>query len=190
MAKQRPERSEGRGGTGYPASIVVPLGESPAGPEGRPGCARSAQPGGDRGGEPSIAGGKREAARATRDPKKITGHPLRNAAARYARIEVMSGEHTVAVLCQTLTVSRSGYYAWRTSRDRPSARARENRALTQQIRTVFTANRQSYGSPRIARALQCPGKRNRIARLMHQAGIWARQRSKYRVVTTRSDHGG
>jgi transposase InsO family protein len=100
----------------------------------------------------------------------------------------MSGKHSVALLCQTLSVSRSGYYAWRERR--PSARARENLKLMQQIRHAFTANRRSYGSPRIAEALGCPGRRNRIARLMHQDGIWARQRSKYRVATTDSRHGG
>ena len=102
----------------------------------------------------------------------------------------MSGEYSIAVLCGLLAVSRSGYYAWRQRRHQPSARVRENRALTQRIRQVFTANRQSYGSPRIAVALGCRGSRNRIARLMHREGIWARQRSKYRVATTDSRHGG
>lgn len=102
----------------------------------------------------------------------------------------MSGEHGAALLCQTLGVSRSGYYAWRQRRDRPSARARENQVLTERIRTTFIAMERRYGSPRIAEELGCPGSRNRIARLMHQAGIWARQRSKYRVQTTDSNHGG
>lgn len=102
----------------------------------------------------------------------------------------MSGKHTVGLLCETLSVSRSGYYAWRERRQRPGARARENLELIQQIRQAFTANRRSYGSPRIAEALGCPGRRNRIARLMHQDGIWARQRSKYRGATTDSRHGG
>jgi transposase InsO family protein len=102
----------------------------------------------------------------------------------------MSGEHSVAQLCEVLAVSRSGYYAWRQRRQAPCARVRENRALTVQIQETFSANRRSYGSPRIAVALGCPGRRNRIARLMHAAGIWARQRSKYRVRTTDSQHGG
>lgn len=102
----------------------------------------------------------------------------------------MSGEHSVAVLCTTLEVSRGGYYAWRQRQARPSARARENVKLSEQIRTAFEANERRYGSPRIARELRCPGSRNRIARLMHEQGIWARQRSKYRVQTTDSRHGG
>jgi len=103
---------------------------------------------------------------------------------------MMSGEHHVAVLCEALEVSRSGYYSWRQRRAQPCARAQANRKLTERIRVAFLANHRSYGSPRIAEALGCPGSRNRIAHLMQQAGIWARQRSKYRVRTTDSRHGG
>jgi transposase InsO family protein len=102
----------------------------------------------------------------------------------------MSGEHPVGLLCEVLGVSRSGYYAWRQRRARPCARARENHDLLRQIRESFLASERRYGSPRLARELGCPGRRNRIARLMHEAGIWARQKSKYRVRTTDSRHGG
>lgn len=102
----------------------------------------------------------------------------------------MSGEHPAALLCEVLAVSRSGYYAWRQRRHRPCARIEQDRTLTVQIREAFATNRHSYGSPRIAEALGCPGRRNRIARLMHAAGIWARQKSKYKVRTTDSQHGG
>ena len=102
----------------------------------------------------------------------------------------MSGEHSVVVLCTTLEVSRGGYYAWQQRRLQPCARAKENERLTERIRTVFAAMEGRYGSPRIARELRCLGSRNRIARLMHEHGIWARQKSKYRVRTTDSRHGG
>jgi transposase InsO family protein len=36
----------------------------------------------------------------------------------------------------------------------------------------------------------CPGRRNRIARLMRAERLFARQRSKYRPRTTESQHGG
>jgi transposase InsO family protein len=38
--------------------------------------------------------------------------------------------------------------------------------------------------------LGCPGRRNRIARLMRQEHLFARQRSKYRHARTDSRHGG
>ena len=66
----------------------------------------------------------------------------------------------------------------------------QNMQLRQRIREEFARSRQTYGSPRLARALGCPGRRNRIARLMRQERIFARQRSKYRPATTDSRHGG
>ena len=51
-------------------------------------------------------------------------------------------------------------------------------------------SRQTYGRPRLAQVLGCPGRRNRIARLMRLERIFARQRSKYRPMTTDSRHGG
>ena len=102
----------------------------------------------------------------------------------------MSGEHRIAVLCEVLEVSRSGYYAWRQRQLEPCARARENVDLLRQIREVFVATDRRYGSPRLARELGCPGSRNRIARLMQEANLWARKKSKYRVRTTDSRHGG
>ena len=100
----------------------------------------------------------------------------------------MSGQYKVAWLCEALLVSRSGYYAWLHRAEQPGRRATENAQLQAQIRVAFASSRNTYGSPRLAQALGCPGRRNRIARLMHRAGLWARQRSKYRVATTDSRH--
>jgi transposase InsO family protein len=66
----------------------------------------------------------------------------------------------------------------------------ENVKLRQRIREEFVRSRQTYGSPRLAQVLGCPGRRNRIARLMRAERLFARQRSKYRVATTDSRHGG
>ena len=102
----------------------------------------------------------------------------------------MSGHHKIAWLCEALLVSRSGYYDWVKRRQRPGAREVENITLRQRIREEFERSRQTYGSPRLAQALGCPGRRNRIARLMRLERLFARQRSKYRVATTDSRHGG
>jgi hypothetical protein len=78
----------------------------------------------------------------------------------------MSGQYKVAWLCEALLVSRSGYYDW-IKRDRyPGPREAENIQLRQRIREEFIRSRQTYGSPRLAQVLGCPGRRNRIARLM------------------------
>lgn len=100
----------------------------------------------------------------------------------------MSGRYKVQWLCEALLVSRSGYYDWLGRRHAPGPRERENRALRQQIREEFVRSRQTYGSPRLARALGRRTSRNRIARLMRQERLWARQRSKFRVATTDSRH--
>jgi transposase InsO family protein len=102
----------------------------------------------------------------------------------------MSGQYKVAWLCEALLVSRSGYYHWVERRRQPSPRQLENTHLRERIRQEFARSRQTYGSPRLARALGCPGRRNRIARLMRLERIFARQRSKYRPRTTDSRQGG
>jgi putative transposase len=102
----------------------------------------------------------------------------------------MSAQHRVTTLCEALLVSRSGYYDWKKRRSSPSARQVEDARLTERIWEEFTLSRHTYGSPRLAHAMGSPGKRNRIARLMRKARLFARQRSKYRVKTTDSCHGG
>jgi transposase InsO family protein len=66
----------------------------------------------------------------------------------------------------------------------------ENLRLRQRIREEFLRSRETYGSPRLAQVLGCPGRRNRIARLMRAERLFARQRSKYRGAITDSRHGG
>ena len=102
----------------------------------------------------------------------------------------MSGQYKVAWLCEALLVSRSGYYDWVKRRRCPGPRQLENTRLRQRICEEFMRSRQTYGSPRLAHLLGCPGRRNRIARLMRSERLFACQRSKYRVATTDSRHGG
>ena len=102
----------------------------------------------------------------------------------------MSGQYKIAWLCEALLVSRSGYYDWTKRRRYPGPRQVENARLRERIREEFMRSHQTYGSPRLARVLGCPGRRNRIARLMPLERIFARQRSKYRPTTTDSRHGG
>ena len=102
----------------------------------------------------------------------------------------MSGHYNLKWLCEALLVSRSGYYDWLGRSRAPSRRARENLMLRQRIREEFVRSRRTYGSPRLTRVLGGLASRNRVARLMRQECLWARQRSKYRVQTTDSRHAG
>jgi putative transposase len=71
-----------------------------------------------------------------------------------------------------LGVSPSGFYAWQ---DRPvSARAQADATLQEQIETIFTRSRRTYGAPRVHAELRALGVRcgrKRVARLMRAAGL-------------------
>lgn len=103
----------------------------------------------------------------------------------------MKDEHPILSLCLHLEVSPSGYYAWQRRRDCPGPRALQDQALVQEIDQIHTRSRQTYGSPRVVQELRQRGQRhgrNRIARLMKQEGLCARQKRRYRVQTTDSNH--
>lgn len=96
----------------------------------------------------------------------------------------------IGKMSEVLQVSRSGYYRWLNSG--PSARSVENRELTEQIRSIHTRSKQTYGSPRITAELNAGNRkasRPRVARLMKEAGIRSKVTKKYRVSTTDSKHG-
>ena len=101
----------------------------------------------------------------------------------------MKADYPIAQLCVALGVSRSGFYAW--SKQRPSRRIQEDERLTEQIRTVHTRSRHTYGSPRIRIELQADGigiGRRRIARIMRQQRIFGRCRKRRNPRTTHSNH--
>lgn len=103
----------------------------------------------------------------------------------------MSGEHDVRQLCCELNVSRSGYYAWCLRQQQPSRRTQANEQLRAQIARVHAEHHGVYGSPRVRMALRATGVRcgrHRVARLMRAAGLCGRQRRRFRVRTTDSNH--
>ena len=104
-------------------------------------------------------------------------------------MESMNESFPIVDLCAALGVSRAGFYAWR---DRgPSIRQEANAALGEEIATVFTRSRHTYGSPRMVRALRRAGHgcgRHRVARIMRARRLVGRRRGRRRVGTTDSDH--
>jgi putative transposase len=84
-------------------------------------------------------------------------------------------------MCRLYEVTRGGYYAWRSRQ--PSGRSEENWRLLKQIERVHAQSHETYGSPRIQRALCVQGVRvgrNRVARLMRKHQIRARAARIYR----------
>jgi transposase InsO family protein len=103
----------------------------------------------------------------------------------------MKNEHPILTLCLHLEVSASGYYDWRRRRICPSPRAVADQALAQEIDQIHTRSRKTYGVPRVEKELRKQGRchgRNRVARLMKQKGLCGRQKGRYRVRTTDSNH--
>ena len=106
---------------------------------------------------------------------------------RFRFVDAEKARFPVSLLCKTVGVSKSGYYAWKGRP--PSGRSREDAELTGRIVEVHRRSRETYGYPRVhaePRALGIRCGRRRVARLMRKAGIrgCARGRSKR---TTRRD---
>jgi transposase InsO family protein len=110
---------------------------------------------------------------------------------RYRQIQRLEAQHALSVLCPLLTVSRSGYYAWR--RRTPSPRQQEDARLLQELHQAFGRAHRAYGRPRLTRALRAQGHscgERRVGRLMREAGLCARTRRRFRPRTTDSRHEG
>lgn len=92
-------------------------------------------------------------------------------------------------MCQALSVSRSGYYAWK--HRQPSRRVQENQILATQIEQIYQRTRQTYGSVRIHAELLAHGwgvGRKRVARLMQQLELFARPKRRFRATTNSNHH--
>jgi putative transposase len=103
----------------------------------------------------------------------------------------MKKEHSILTLCLHLEVSPSGFYDWSRRRLSPGPRALEDRALAQEIGEIHARSRETYGAPRVEKELRKRGRRHgrsRVARLMKEKGWCGRQKRRYRVQTTNSNH--
>jgi putative transposase len=69
----------------------------------------------------------------------------------FAFIQAHQQHWPVAVLCDTLGVSRAGFYAWQ---KRPASTRQQRRdALLVEIRAIHSEVKERYGSPRVAEEL-------------------------------------
>jgi len=98
---------------------------------------------------------------------------------RFGFIAKHRGAWQTREMCETLGVSRGGFYEW-LSRPR-SRRSLENEQLLVQVRTSFERSDHTYGSPRVWHDLRAWGYRcgvHRVARLMLAAGLQARRKRR------------
>ena len=108
----------------------------------------------------------------------------------FALIDAKRADVSVEEACDLLNVSVSGFYAWK---NRPaSPRQHRDLILLAHIRAEFSTSNETYGSPRMHAELKesgLPTGRHRVARLMSDNGLKARQKTRFKK-TTDSDHGG
>ena len=110
---------------------------------------------------------------------------------KYAFVSAEQGNHAVATLCRVVGVSVSGFYAWLRAIPILQSKAEAEAELRGHIGRIFAARRRVYGSPRVHAELRRDGRRHsrrRVARLMREMGLSARQGRRRTPRTTDSRH--
>jgi transposase InsO family protein len=99
--------------------------------------------------------------------------------------------HSIAVMCQTLEVSRSGYYEHTHKASRPCLQ--QDQAIALRLVEGFKLSRKTCGSPRLHAVLQAQGlgvSRRRNSRLMTALGLAPKAKRRFLSRTTHSQHSG
>lgn len=103
---------------------------------------------------------------------------------RFRLIDAAKKEFPVQRLCKVLGVSPSGCFAWK---ERPACRRqRDDMVLLAHVRSAFALSSGTYGSPRMTYELRDHGLaigRRRVARLMRENGLRARQKRRFKRTT-------
>lgn len=103
---------------------------------------------------------------------------------RFRLLDAAKKEFPAQRLCKVLGVSPSGYFAWK---KRPACRRqRDDMALLAHVRSAFALSIGTYGSPRMVHERRdngLPIGRRRVARLMRENGMKARQKRRFKRTT-------
>jgi transposase InsO family protein len=109
---------------------------------------------------------------------------------KYAWIDEHRRTYATTMMCELLSVSRSGLNAARARP--PSKRSLDDEQLVEQIRHRQRRHRGCYGrrrmTPEISAARGRKVNHKRIGRLMREHGLQSHKRRRFRVVTTDSRH--
>lgn len=104
---------------------------------------------------------------------------------RFAFIHSEKAHFPVAAMCRLFGVTRQGYYAYA---NRPSSpRVEDEKELCEAVREAFIASGETYGSPRVHRALRKSGWRvgkRRVERAMRGMGLTPPTRYRHVRTTT------
>ncbi|MET8182924.1 IS3 family transposase [Streptomyces sp. NPDC005336] len=96
------------------------------------------------------------------------------------------GGYSIALLCRTLGVRRSTYYAWSAGRSAAAERAQAEEELAGEIREIHAGSRGAYGAPRVHAELRRKGhgiNRKKVERIMRERDIRGITRRKRRHLT-------
>ena len=108
---------------------------------------------------------------------------------KYAFMKDHRDEFDVNIMCHVLESSRSGFYGW-LARDHGEKKSRIERLKTA-IREIFQKSRQTYGSPRMLKALVAKGYevgKETVSKLMHEMGLRPKAAKRFKAATTDSKH--
>ena len=108
---------------------------------------------------------------------------------KYAWIDAQRADYPLPDMCEVLSVSASGYRAWRRGGTPDSTRLSDAQAVAL-MKAIHAEVKGAYGSRRMHRELKGRGHRiglARIERLMREHGIRARHKRRYKA-TTDSKH--
>lgn len=104
---------------------------------------------------------------------------------RYTFIHAHRLDWPITIQCRVLQVSTAGYYDW--TKRSGSRRVEEDNRLAPIIRDIFEEHEGNYGVPRITKELRFTGHcvtRKRVARLMNEMGLKAKQGAKFKAPAT------
>lgn len=109
---------------------------------------------------------------------------------KYAWIDQHRQSYSTTMMCELLSVSRSGLHAARARP--PSKRSLDDQQLVEQIRYGQRRHRGRYGrrrmTPEISEGQGHKVNHKRVGRLMREHGLQSHKRRRFRVVTTDSKH--
>jgi putative transposase len=108
---------------------------------------------------------------------------------RYAWIDAQRKAYPLPAMCETLSVSASGYRAWKRGGS-PGRKRLTAAQLLALIKAIHQELKGAYGSPRMVRELRArgfPAAKPRVERLMRENGIRGRHKRRYKA-TTDSKH--
>lgn len=106
--------------------------------------------------------------------------------ANFQFIHTEKSNHSIAMLCRVMGVTRQGYHAW-VSR-KPCMHERRDCELAGLICDIYHENRRVYGSPKIFMMLKRTGvktSRKRVSRLMKEYGLRGVSRGGKRKTTNK-----